>query len=148
MAGAGQSMNAQCRHFEAPRGAPVGLVRFRAMEWVESLEELSPTQAAVLLYLAHRIDAQHNCRPGRQRIARATKLHPNSVTRAIHALERQNWITVSRRRSRRGHVVYAGIRLNAPAPVRAGQRNNGHAGAATLDTRLVFLESTDLVLGS
>jgi DNA-binding MarR family transcriptional regulator len=96
---------------------PVGAVRFRAMEWIEKIEHLSPPQAAVLLYLAHRVDAQRKCRPGRQRIARGTKLHPNTVTRAIQALEAEALIRVRRGRSRLGHVVYLELELAFVAAV-------------------------------
>ena len=99
----------------APTDLPVGLVRFRTFEWIEQLDCVSSTEAAVLLYLTHRIDQTCRCRPSRQRISHGIKLHRNTVTRAIQSLEQKGIVRVWRERSRKGNTFYRQIEINSGA---------------------------------
>lgn len=104
---------------------PVGAVRFRTMEWIERLEAVSSVEASMLLYFAHRIDQRGDCLPGRPRIAKATKLHPNTISRAIHSLERKQLISVRRSRSKKGNRFYERISVNVPLLPRAAVADAG-----------------------
>lgn len=91
----------------------VSVARFRAMESVEAIE-LSSTEAAVLLYLAHRIDANLSCWPSRERIAAGTKFSVRSVSRALSALRRRELVEITYRRDSGGRTRYQDIRLSFP----------------------------------
>lgn len=103
---------------------PVGAVRFRTMEWIESLDIPAP-QASILLYLAHRLDQKYICSPGCPRIASAVKLHRNTVIRALQGLERSGYLSVKRSRSRRGNVYYRQVEVHVPSEYRPSSKDVG-----------------------
>ena len=100
---------------------------------------LQPTECFVLLYLVCRADKDGVCYPSQGKIARDTKLHRNTVVKAISALVRMGALEVV---AKQGKAITYRINLSGQdCTPRVQSLHTTCAGACTPDVQVVHTTS-------
>lgn len=114
---------------------------FKAIEWAFGIEDLTPVERLVLVYLAKGANSKNQCWPSIRTIIHDCEVGNGSVYRALDKLRQRDLISVEPRKSKTG-------RHTSPVYTLKLHRGHSHVGKENSQHGKVFSQGGSIILES